>query len=121
MRLALSDTLSQVGDADLDNNSWRRDQDIVEPRPSYAVDSEHPGTDVAAGTAAAFAAGAVLYATVLDDRPYALKLLQHATALYYFAEATPKTLYQVSVPAVKKSYASSSWEDEVRRRSSASR
>jgi endoglucanase len=67
---------------------------------------------VAAGTAAAFAAGATFYSAVVGDQEYATTLLEHAASLFYFAESAKKTLYQKSVPAVKDWYASSGYEDE---------
>jgi len=89
------------------------DTTIPTPRPSFFVDSNKPGTDVAAGSAGAFAAGAIFYATITGDTAYAKKLLSHALSLYYFAESAPPTLYQKSVPAVKEWYASSDYSDEL--------
>jgi len=85
------------------------DLTIPTPRPSFYVNRSQPGTDVAAGTAGAFAAGAIFYSTVIGDQDYAEKLLDHALSLYYFAESAPRTLYQKSVPAVKDWYASSDY------------
>jgi endoglucanase len=124
----------QVGDGNVDNNYWVRsprsaavaslnaelpiandqpsqgpDTTIPTPRPSFFVDRDQPGTDVAAGTAGALAAGAIFYATVIGDQQYAQKLLEHALSLYYFAESAKRTLYHMSVPAVKEWYASSDY------------
>lgn len=77
------------------------------------ITMDKPGTDVAAGTAAAFAAGAVIYSSLLNDETYAEKLLTHAGSLYYFAERAPKALYQRSIPASASAYASSDYGDEL--------
>lgn len=103
----------QVGDGNVDNNYWGGDLTIPTPRPSYAITSSKPGTDVAAGTAASFAAGSILFEYRLGDSVYAQKLLQHAIDLYNFAETAPKQLYQNSVPAAKEWYASSDYGDEL--------
>jgi endoglucanase len=47
----------QVGDGGSDHSCWERPEDMDTPRTSYAVDASHPGSDVAAETAAALAAG----------------------------------------------------------------
>ena len=124
-----NDTLYvQVGDGDVDNNYWVRlisvvvrpsltettrhqggDQTIPKPRPSFAVNRQKPGTDVTAGTAAALAAGALFYSSVIPDTAYAHTLLSHALSLFYLAESAPRRLYQNSVPAVKEWYASTDY------------
>lgn len=120
----------QVGDGDVDNNYWvsrRRtcnddvpdtvldelvqggDLTIPTPRPSFSVSRSNPGTDVTAGAASAFAAGAIFYAQVVKDTVYAETLLSHALSLYYLAESASRRLYQASVPAVKEWYASTDY------------
>ncbi|VAI84935.1 unnamed protein product [Triticum turgidum subsp. durum] len=47
----------QVGDAFRDHSCWERPEDMDTPRTVYKVDPQHPGSDVAAETAAALAAG----------------------------------------------------------------
>ncbi|KAH7914309.1 glycoside hydrolase family 9 protein [Hygrophoropsis aurantiaca] len=114
----------QIADANLDNAYWGGDQNIPQPRPSYQINATNPGTDAAAGTAAAFAACSNLYANRLFGSPfsgpatlqnatYAATLLQHAQQLYSFASSTPPTLYQNSVPQAGEAYASSGYGDEL--------
>lgn len=93
------------------------DKTIPTPRPSFFISGDKPGTDVAAGSAAAFAASAIFYWSTIGDQQYAKTLLQHALSLYYFAESAPKTLYQKSVPAVKEWYASSDYSVSLVRNS----
>jgi len=106
---------------------WGGDRSIPSPRTVYTIDSGRPGTDVAAGSAAAFAACSNLYASRAFDRgsfgapaslkndSYAGKLLLHAEQLYGFAvNATGgRKVYQTSVPDVSSSYASSGYGDEL--------
>ncbi|KAF9055097.1 glycoside hydrolase family 9 protein [Hymenopellis radicata] len=116
----------QVADAEVDNAYWGGDQDIPTPRPSFQINSTSPGTDVAAGVSAAFSACSNLYANrtfgsaynssaSLQNTTYAATLLAHADTLYSFAvnASGGQTVYQSSVPAVKDSYASSSYDDEL--------
>ncbi|KAK9894644.1 glycoside hydrolase family 9 protein [Cystobasidium minutum MCA 4210] len=103
----------QVGDGKVDNNYWGGDRTIPTPRPSFSIDRGSPGTDAAAGAAAAFASGAIFYSAIIGDQDYAKRLLKHAISLYYFAESAPKLVYQKSVPAVGEWYASSDYADEL--------
>jgi endoglucanase len=66
----------QVGDGSSDHSCWERPEDMDTPRTSYAVDASHPGSDVAAETAAALAASAVAFRPV--DAAYRATLLAHA-------------------------------------------
>lgn len=120
-----NDTLFvQVADTNLTNAYWGGDQNIPEPRPSYQINSTSPGTDVAAGTAAAFAACSNLYANrvfsssysgpaTLQNSTYAATLLEHAQQLYNFATSAPKVVYQQSVPDAGAAYPSSGYGDEL--------
>lgn len=81
---------------------------IVYPRPSFKITAQHPGTDLVANTAAAFAAGSVIYAHTLGDKAYAARLLKRAESLYEWAVTGKQGKYSDSVPAAKDSYASRS-------------
>lgn len=52
-------------------------------RPAYKIDTNHPGSEVAAETAAALAASYLVFKDV--DQQYANTLKQHAIELYDFA------------------------------------
>ena len=54
------------------------------PRPSYKIDCNRPGSDVAAETAASFASASILFKGEDDD--YSAKLLDHAKRMYKFAD-----------------------------------
>lgn len=53
-------------------------------RPSYKIDKNNPGTELAAETAAALAACSVVFRG--SDPTYANKLVKHAKELYEFAD-----------------------------------
>ncbi|KAI9493008.1 Six-hairpin glycosidase-like protein [Zychaea mexicana] len=95
----------QVGDGEIDNNYWGPDTGIPSDRPSYKITSDAPGTDIAALTAAAFAASSYLFRNQLNDTSYADALQSHAESLYNFAEtAQPMQLYTEAVSASKDYY-----------------
>lgn len=53
-------------------------------RPSFKVGPQHPGSEVAAGTAAALAAASIVLGD--SDPAYKEELLTHAQQLFQFAE-----------------------------------
>lgn len=92
----------------------------------YTITNDHPGTDAAAGAAAAFAACSNLYAqrafsdsyaapATLRNDSYSATLLTHAQSLYSFAvNATGgRKTYQTSVPQAADIYPSSGYGDEL--------
>ncbi|KAK0521711.1 hypothetical protein OC842_006693 [Tilletia horrida] len=125
-------TVVQVGTT-LDNY-WGGDQNIPTNRPSYVATSDKPATDIVASTAAAFAAGYLLYSgttvplspsaqskrhassvpTSLQDNNYAQNLLARARYLFDYAQtAQPQQVGQRSVPALSQSYPSTDWRDKL--------
>ncbi|PFH52542.1 glycoside hydrolase family 9 protein [Amanita thiersii Skay4041] len=113
-----------VGSTELDDAYWGGDSNLPTPRPSYQINNTYPGTDAAAGASAAFSACSNLYANrlfntssyasaTLQNSSYAQTLLNHAQTLYTFATNARQTTYQTSVPAIKESYGSSSYEDDL--------
>ncbi|KAG2146672.1 glycoside hydrolase family 9 protein [Suillus clintonianus] len=116
----------QVAHDELDNTYWGGDRGIPLPRPSYQINDTSPGTDAAAGAAAAFAACSNLYANrvfsnsysgpaTLQNATYAATLLKHAEQLFTFATSASggQTVYQHSVPEAGVAYASSGYGDEL--------
>ncbi|CAN6214337.1 unnamed protein product [Urochloa humidicola] len=75
----------QVGDASRDHSCWERPEDMDTPRTAYKVDAAHPGSDVAAETAAALAAASIVFRG--DDPGYAARLLDRAVEVFAFADA----------------------------------
>ncbi|KAH7547544.1 hypothetical protein FEM48_Zijuj01G0321000 [Ziziphus jujuba var. spinosa] len=95
----------EVGDSDSDHKCWERPEDMTTPRTVFKIDDQHPGSDLAAETAAAFASASIAFRPI--NPKYAYKLL-----LFNFACNHPG-LYQNSIPAAGKVYPSSGYEDEM--------
>ena len=91
----------QVGAAGIDDFQWEGDRQLTLPRPSYKITATKPGTDMTSNAAAAFAAGAVFYASQLKDRAYSAKLLSHAESLYKWSVSKPQAKYSDSVHAAR--------------------
>ncbi|KAG6481415.1 hypothetical protein ZIOFF_058016 [Zingiber officinale] len=66
----------QVGDGDTDHLCWERAEDMDTPRTAYKIDCDHPGSEVAAETAAALAAATVAFKPY--DSEYSDLLILHA-------------------------------------------
>jgi hypothetical protein len=75
----------QVGDGDSDHKCWERPEDMDTPRNAYMVNPSNPGSDVAAETAAALAAAAVMFSAPGGDGQYASTLLTHAKQVHITA------------------------------------
>ncbi|KAI8967592.1 Six-hairpin glycosidase-like protein [Mycotypha africana] len=114
----------QVGDIDVDNNSFGPDTDIPEPRPCYNINEQFFGTDAAAMAAVAFSSASMLFnklsnvtgsnATNNTDTNYANTLMTHATELYNAARnIRPYKLYQTSIFTSTHVYSSSDYFDEL--------
>ncbi|KAM4081955.1 hypothetical protein ACJW30_11G132600 [Castanea mollissima] len=100
----------QVGDGDSDHACWQRPEDMTTPRPAYKIDEKNPGSDLAAETAAAFAAASLAFNP--KNETYASILLTHAKQLFEFA-SNYSGLYQNSITSAAKFYNSSGYEDEL--------
>ncbi|XP_036363854.1 endoglucanase E-4-like [Octopus sinensis] len=100
----------QVGNPYIDHSYWTRAEDMTMERPAFKVTKENPGSDVVAETAAALAAGAMVFNRT--DRLYSTQLLQHAIQLFEFADEYRKK-YSDSVPIVREFYPSSGYQDEL--------
>jgi hypothetical protein len=103
---------AQVGNGDTDHSFWGAPEILpaTMTRPSAKIDATHPGTEVAMETAAALAAGSILFA---DDKTYSELLLKHAKELYTFGN-TSRGMYDVGVPAAFGFYRSySGYQDEL--------
>ncbi|KAK9741063.1 hypothetical protein RND81_03G079000 [Saponaria officinalis] len=72
-----------VGDPNADHRCWERPEDMDTPRTVYSVSPSNPGSDVAAETAAALAAGALVFRSI--DQEYASGLLTAAKKVMQFA------------------------------------
>lgn len=66
----------QVGDPVKDHECWVRPEKMKTPRTVLNIDQNTPGTEIAAETAAAMAASAIVFRKT--DRPYSRRLLNKA-------------------------------------------
>lgn len=101
----------QIGDVTVDHLYWGRPEDMTMSRPCLKINPRTPGSDVAGQTAAALAAGAIVY---LDrgDNEYARQLLNAAESIYEFA-TSHQGLYSTSLPGTASYYKSTSYLDEL--------
>lgn len=91
---------AQVGDAEADHSYWGPPELMTTPRPSYRLTCEEPGTEVVAETAAAMAAGYLVFKEV--DSAYADELLLHARELYDLGKRCPGSyIKDGKIPAAK--------------------
>ncbi|XP_072967783.1 endoglucanase 1-like [Typha angustifolia] len=74
----------QVANPTQDHQCWERPEDMDTPRSVYRVTSQNPGSDVAAETAAALAAGSIVFRR--SDPAYSAKLLHTAMRVFDFAD-----------------------------------
>nr|GLL17673.1 endoglucanase 11-like [Ipomoea trifida] len=101
----------QVGDGDTDHYCWQRPEDMATSRRAYKIDETHPGSDVAAETAAAMAAASIVFRPT--NPHYAHLLLDHAQQLFEFGDKF-RGKYDESVGAAKGYYPSlSGYKDEL--------
>ncbi|KAJ4755170.1 Endoglucanase [Rhynchospora pubera] len=101
----------QVGDGDADHYCWQRPEDMTTSRHAYKIDTENPGSEVAAETAAAMAAASIVFKQ--SDPHYSHLLLHHARQLFDFGDKW-RGKYDKSVRAVKSYYPSvSGYGDEL--------
>ncbi len=76
----------QVGDGGLDHGWWGPAEAMTMNRPAYKVTKDAPGSTVVAESAASLAACSIVFADT--DEAYSKRCLEHAIALYDFAEST---------------------------------
>ncbi|KAG6544948.1 hypothetical protein Mapa_013640 [Marchantia paleacea] len=105
----------QVGDPQTDHDCWQRAEDVTISRPSYKLDSDHPGSDVAGESAAAMAAASLVFrqkGTAHEDQAYADLLLSHAVGLFDFADEFQGS-FSDTYPKMQMYYNSTGFQDEL--------
>jgi hypothetical protein len=108
--VSANELYGQVGNGGADHSFWGRPEDMTMSRPAYKIDATHPGSDLAAETAAAMAATAIAFRST--DSVYADKLISHATTLFNFAD-TYKGKYSSSITDAANFYNSGDYWDEL--------
>ena len=102
---------AQVGNGSIDHAFWGPPESMTMERPFYKVSRSQPGTEVAAESAASLAAASLAFRP--DDPAYADELLDHAEALYRFAD-NYRGSYVNAIPDARNFYNSfSGYEDEL--------
>ncbi|KAJ9588697.1 hypothetical protein L9F63_018011, partial [Diploptera punctata] len=100
----------QVGKGELDHDYWGRPEDMTMKRPAYKIDTQNPGSDLAAETAAALAATSIVFNNV--NSSYSQTLLSHAKQLFEFADKY-RGKYSDSITDADEYYGSSGYKDEL--------
>jgi len=108
--VATNNFYGQVGRGDLDHAYWGRPEDMTMERPAYKITTAAPGSDLAADTAAALAAGYLLFRET--DAAYGFVLLDNARRLHDFA-FNNRAFYHNSITDAGNYYRSSSFMDEL--------
>jgi len=103
---------AQVGNGVADHAVWCRPEEMNMARPSYKINCQNPGSDMAAEAAAMFASASILFKE--KDSDYSAVLLDHAEKLYTFAD-TCKGKYSDAIPDAKNILQLMEW---IRRRTS---
>lgn len=101
----------QVGIGADDHAFWGRPEDMTMARPSFQINVESPGSELAAESAAALAAASLVFSSV--NPSYSQTLLSHAEQLYDFAN-TARGVYSQSISDAANFYNSwSGYGDEL--------
>jgi hypothetical protein len=100
-----------VGDPGTDHKMWASAEVQEYARQAWYIDNACAGTDLAAGTAAAFASAAMVFAS--SDAAYAATLLTHARQLYTFAETATQKEYENCAPVGGIYESHSGFRDEL--------
>jgi aryl-phospho-beta-D-glucosidase BglC (GH1 family) len=101
----------QVGTGSADHAFWGPPEVMTMARPSFALTTTKPGTEVAAESAATLASASILFRS--SDPAYADLLLAHAKTLYNFAD-TYRGTYTAAIPDAASYYNSySGYYDEL--------
>ncbi|KAL4221552.1 hypothetical protein ACF0H5_019809 [Mactra antiquata] len=102
----------QVGETSFEHAYWLSPEKMPTERPAFKIDSTCKGSDVAADTVSALAAGFLVYRYVCQDSRYSYKLLSAAESLYKFAKNN-RGLYSDCVTTSDRLYDSSNDWDEM--------
>ncbi|XP_042220404.1 endoglucanase E-4-like [Homarus americanus] len=101
----------QVGNGGIDHAYWGRPEDMTMKRPSYKIDDAHPGTELAAETAAALAAASMVFSE--DNPTYSSEMLDVAKELYDFGDKFRLTYDKSITDATSYYHSWSGYGDEL--------
>ena len=101
----------QVGDGQTDHGHWYPPEYLDYEYPSFKIDAENPGSEVASEMASTLAAASIVFKDV--DSAYSETLKKHAIEIYDFADQY-RGDYTKSVPGVQAFYQSfNGYNDEL--------
>ena len=101
----------QVGDGQTDHGHWYPPEYMDYEYPSFKIDAENPGSEVASEMASTLAAASIVFKDV--DSAYSETLKKHAIEIYDFADQY-RGDYTKSVPGVQAFYQSfNGYNDEL--------
>ncbi|MDJ0649480.1 MAG: glycoside hydrolase family 9 protein [Xenococcaceae cyanobacterium MO_188.B19] len=101
----------QVGNGQADHSFWGPPEIMTMNRPTYQIDAQNPGSDLAGESAAALASASIIFRP--SNQAYADQLLTQAQKLYEFAE-TYQGKYSDSITDARNFYNSwSGYTDEL--------
>ncbi|HBE20004.1 MAG TPA: hypothetical protein DEG17_06040 [Cyanobacteria bacterium UBA11149] len=101
----------QVGQGNIDHAYWGAPENMTMARPSFKIDRQKPGSDLAGEAAASLAAASIVFRPT--DSAYADTLLANAIQLYNFAD-TYRGKYSDSITDAANYYNSwSGYNDEL--------
>eukprot|EP00249_Psilotum_nudum_P036012 c6168_g2_i1 orf=1-471(-) len=103
---------AQVGNPNSEHQCWERPEDMDTPRNVYQVNTTHPGSDLGAEIAAAFAAASMVFKH--SDYAYSKKLFQAGIQAFDFANTYKGSYSNALSSAVCPFYCSySGYQDEL--------
>ena len=101
----------QVGDGQIDHGHWYPPEYIDYEYPSFKIDAENPGSEVASEMASTLAAASIVFKEV--DSVYSETLKKHAIEIYDFADQY-RGDYTKAVPGAQAYYQSfNGYNDEL--------
>ena len=101
----------QVGDGQIDHGHWYPPEYMDYEYPSFKIDAENPGSEVAAEMASTLAAASIVFKD--EDSSYSETLKKHAVEIYDFADEY-RGDYTKAVPGAQAYYQSfNGYNDEL--------
>ncbi|CAG5091310.1 Oidioi.mRNA.OKI2018_I69.PAR.g12962.t2.cds [Oikopleura dioica] len=108
--IAKDQFVAQIGNAKKDHEYWGRAEEMRMNRPTYIISPKNPGSDVVGESAAALAAGSLLFRE--SNPKLADEYLAHARELYALAKNYQKD-YNSAIPMITEFYKSWGYKDEI--------
>jgi hypothetical protein len=102
---------AQVAEGTSNHQVWVMSEFGMEPRPTFKLTKDKPGSDLTGSVTATLALTSIIYRDI--NKTYSDLLLRHARELFDFTE-NYRGLWSDSIPSVKPFYTSSHhWDEEI--------